>query len=84
MYAKFSKCEFWLPEMNFLGHVVSISGVAVDSLKIEAVMNWERLKTVFEICSFLDLSGYYRQFMEDFSCLAVPMTQLTRKEIRFV
>ncbi|XP_057493150.1 uncharacterized protein LOC130778637 [Actinidia eriantha] len=84
LYAKFSKCEFWLPEVKFLGHVVSGSGVAVDSSKIEAVMNWERPKTVFEIRSFLGLAGYYRRFVEDFSRLAAPMTRLTRKGIRFV
>ncbi|GFY91098.1 hypothetical protein Acr_07g0012940 [Actinidia rufa] len=81
---KFSKCEFWLPEVKFLGHVVSGSGVAVDSSKIEAVMNWERLKTVFEIRNFLSLAGYYRRFVEDFSRLAAPMTRLTRKGIRFI
>ncbi|XP_057506500.1 uncharacterized mitochondrial protein AtMg00860-like, partial [Actinidia eriantha] len=84
LYAKFSKCEFWLPEVRFLGHIVSGSGVAVDSSKIEAVMNWERPKTVFEIRSFLGLAGYYRRFVEDFSRLAAPMTRLTRKGIRFV
>ena len=84
LYAKFSKCEFWLPEVKFLGHVVSGSGVAVDSSKIEAVMNWERPKTVFEIRSFLGLAGYYRRFVHDFSRLAAPMTRLTRKGIRFV
>ena len=84
LYAKFSKCEFWLPEVKFLGHVVSGSGVAVDSSKIVAVMNWERPKTVFEIRSFLGLAGYYRRFVEDFSRLAAPMTRLTRKGIRFV
>ncbi|XP_057479179.1 uncharacterized protein LOC130766528 [Actinidia eriantha] len=84
LYAKFSKCEFWLPEVKFLGQVVSGSGVAVDSSKIEAVMNWERPKTVFEIRSFLGLAGYYRRFVDDFSRLAAPMTRLTRKGIRFV
>ncbi|GFZ06584.1 hypothetical protein Acr_18g0007540 [Actinidia rufa] len=84
LYAKFNKCEFWLPEVKFLGHVVSASGVAVDSSKIEAVMNWKRPKTVFEIRSFLGLAGYYRRFVEDFSRLAALMTRLTRKGIRFV
>ena len=59
LYAKFSKCEFWLPEIKFLGLVVSENSVAVDDSKIEAVMNWERQKTVFEIYSFLGLVGYY-------------------------
>ncbi|GFY97535.1 hypothetical protein Acr_12g0000760 [Actinidia rufa] len=77
-------CEFWLPEVKFIGHVVSGNGVAVDSSKIEAVMNWERPKTVFEIRSFLGLAGYYRRFVEDFSRLVAPMTRLTRKGIRFI
>ena len=83
-YAKFSKCEFWLAEVGFLGHVVSASGVSVDPGKVEAVMSWERPKSVFEILSFLGLAGYYRRFIEDFSRLAAPMTRLTRKEVKFV
>ena len=74
LYSKFSKCEFWLTEVKFLGHVVSASGVSVDPEKVEAVMSWERPKSVFEICSFLVLAGYYRRFIEDFSRLATPMT----------
>ena len=83
LYAKFSKCEFWLTEVRFLGHVVSASGVSVDSEKVEAVMSWERLKSVFEIHSFLGLAGYYKRFIEDFSRLAALMTRLTRKEVKF-
>ena len=83
LYAKFSKCEFWLTEVRFLGHVVSASGVSVDPEKVEAVMSWERPKSVFEIRSFLGLAGYYRRFIEDFSRLAAPMTRLTRKEVKF-
>ena len=62
LYAKFSKCEFWLTEVRFLGHVVSASGVSVDPEKVEAVMSWERPKSFFEICSFLGLAGYHRRF----------------------
>ena len=62
LYAKFSKCEFWLTEVRFLGHVVSASGVSVDPEEVEAVMGWERPKSVFEIRSFLGLAGYYRRF----------------------
>ena len=79
LYAKFSKCEFCLTRVRFLGHVVSALGVSVDPKKVEAVISWERLKSVFEIRSFLGLAGYYRRFIEDFSRLATPMTRLTRK-----
>ena len=83
LYAKCSKCEFWLTEMRFLGHEVSASGVSVDPKKVEAIICWERSKSVFEIRSFLGLTGYYRRFIEDFSRLAAPMTRLTRKEVKF-
>ena len=83
LYAKFSKCEFWLTEVRFLGQVVSASGVLVDPKKVEAVMNWERPKPVFKIHSFLGLAGYCRRFIEDFSLLAALMTRLTRKEVKF-
>ena len=83
LYAKFSKCAFWLTEVRFLGHVVSASGVSVEPEKVEAVISWERPKSVFEIRSFLGLAGYYRRFIEDFSRIAAPMTRLTRKEVKF-
>ena len=67
LYAKFSKCEFWLIEVRFLGHVVSASGVSMDPKKIEAIMIWEIPKSVFEIHSFLRLAEYYRRFIEDLS-----------------
>ena len=83
LYAKFSKCVFWLIEVRFLGHIMSTSRVSVDPEKVEAVMSWERPKSVFEIRSFLGLAGYYRRFIEDFSRLASPMTKLTRNEVKF-
>ena len=79
LYAKFSKCEFWLSEVGFLGHVVSASSMSMDPRMVEAVMSWERLKLVFEIRNFLGLVGYYRRFIENFSRLTAPMTRLTRK-----
>ena len=83
LYSKFSKCEFWLTEVRFLRHLVSASGVSVDPEKVEAVMSWERPKSVFKIHSFLGLAGYYRRFIEDFSRLATRMTRLTWKEVKF-
>ena len=66
-----------------LGHVGSTLGVSVDPKKVEVVTSWERINSIFEIHSFLGLVGYYRRFIEDFSRLAVPMTRLTRKEVKF-
>ena len=63
---------------------MSVSGMSVDSRKVEVVMSWEIPKSVFEIRSFLGLAGHYRRFIEDFSRLAAPMTRLTRKEVKFV
>ena len=83
LYAKLSKCEFWLTEVRFWGHIMSALGVSIDPEKVEAVMSWERPKSVFEIRRFLGLAGYYRRFIEDFSRLAAPMIKLTRKEVKF-
>ena len=82
LYEKFSKWEFWLIEVRFFGYVVSDSGVSVDLEKVEAVMSWERPKSVFEIHSFLGLVGCYRRFIEDFFRLTSPMTRLTRKKVK--
>jgi hypothetical protein len=68
----------------FLGHVISTEGILVDSIKVEAVLKWERPTNVTEIRSFLGLTGYYRRFIEGFSTIASPLTKLTRKEVRFV
>ena len=84
LYAKFSKCEFWLQEVVFLGHVVSRTGIYVDPKKVEAILQWEQPKTVTEIRSFLGLAGYYRRFVQGFSLIAAPLTHLTRKGVKFV
>ena len=69
--------------VRFLRHVISALGVSMDPEKVEAVMSWETPKSVFEMLSFLGLTGYYRRFIEDFSQLAEPMTRLTWKEVTF-
>ncbi|KAL0537046.1 hypothetical protein IC582_026014 [Cucumis melo] len=83
LYAKFSKCEFWLEQVVFLGHVVSAKGVSVDPQKVEAVVNWERPASATEVRSFLGLARYYSRFIEDFSRLAFPSIALTRKNAKF-
>ncbi|KAI3667584.1 hypothetical protein L6452_42650 [Arctium lappa] len=83
LFAKFSKYEFWLQEVQFLGHVVSKDGVKVDPTKIEAMMSWEPPTSPTEIRSFLGLAGYYRRFIQDFSEIATPLTSLTRKNVKF-
>jgi GGDEF domain-containing protein len=84
LYAKFEKCEFWLEKVAFLGHVLIADGVAVDPSKIEAVTKWKRLQNVTDIRSFLGLAGYYRRFIENFSKIAKPMTELLHKNTPFV
>ncbi|KAI3797465.1 hypothetical protein L1987_32722 [Smallanthus sonchifolius] len=84
LYAKFSKCEFWLKEVQFLGHVVNEKGIHVDPAKIEAVKNWIAPKTPTEVRSFLGLAGYYRRFISNFSKIAVPLTALTHKGKSYV
>ena len=69
--------------MKFLEYVVSASGVFVDPEKVEAVMSWDKPKSVFEIHSFLGLVRYHGRFIEDFSRLVAPMTRLTQKEVKF-
>ncbi|KAL4291663.1 hypothetical protein GQ457_14G020350 [Hibiscus cannabinus] len=83
LYAKFSKCEFWLNEVVFLGHIVSAEGIRVDPKKIEAIMDWKQPKNVSEVRSFLGLAGYYRRFVEGFSIIAAPLTKLLRKDVPF-
>jgi hypothetical protein len=83
LYAKFSKCEFWLNEVGFLGHIVTKDGIAVDLAKVTALTEWEPPKNVGEIHSFLGLAGYYRRFIENFSKIAKPMTELLKKEKKF-
>ncbi|GJR47223.1 putative nucleotidyltransferase, ribonuclease H [Tanacetum coccineum] len=84
LYAKFSKCDLWLREVQFLGHVVNGDGIHVDPSKIEAVKNWEAPKSPTEVRSFLGLAGYYRRFIADFSKIAKSLTILTQKHKKYV
>ena len=83
LFAKLSKCDFWLKEVSFLGHIVSTEGIRVDPLKIEAVMNWKPPRNVTEVRSFLGLTGYYWIFVQGFSVIASSLTRLLRKGVNF-
>nr|GEY70093.1 putative reverse transcriptase domain-containing protein [Tanacetum cinerariifolium] len=79
LYAKFSKCEFWIPKVQFLGHVIDSKGIHVDSTKIKTIKDWAYPKTLTEIHQSLGLAGYYRRFIEGFYKIAKSMTKLTQK-----
>src|SRR5438105_6049592 len=83
LYAKFSKCQFWLKEVSFLGHILSAKGLAVDPSKVQEVLEWKSPTLVTEIRSFLGLAGYYHRFIQDFSKIVKPMTKLLQKEAKF-
>ncbi|KAF3640037.1 putative ribonuclease H protein-like [Capsicum annuum] len=83
LFAKFSKCEFWLRSVAFLHHIISADGIRVDPQKTKVVRNWPRPISPLDIRSFLDLDGYYRGFFEGFSSIASPMSRLTQKKIKF-
>ena len=83
LYAKLSKCEFWLNEVSFLGHIVSKEGIQVDLKKIEVVVEWKPPRNVTEVRSFLGLAGYYRRFVKGFSMTVAPMTRLLQKNVKY-
>jgi len=72
-----------MDEVQFLGHVISAHGIAVDPTKVDAVVKWESPKSATKIRSFVGLAGYYRRFIEGFSKIVTPLTQLTRKDQPF-
>src|SRR3954466_2523490 len=84
LYAKFSKCEFWLDEVEFLGHVISTDGIAVNPSKVQSVLEWTAPTNMKQIQGFLGMVGYYRLFIEGFSKIAGPMTKLVRKNTPFI
>ncbi|GJZ51508.1 putative nucleotidyltransferase, ribonuclease H [Tanacetum coccineum] len=84
LYAKFSKCDFWISIVQFLGHVIDSQGIHVDPAKIEAVKNWASPTTPIEVRQFLGLAGYYRRFIKDFSKIAKSLTELTQKNKKYI
>jgi len=84
LYGKLSKCEVWLEEVQFLGHVISAKGISVNPAKVEAMLKWERQKSVTEVRSFVGWAGYYRRFVEGFSMIVGPLTQSTRNDQPFI
>jgi hypothetical protein len=83
LYAKFSKCAFWLKEVPFFGHVISAEGITVDPSKVQEVLDWTYLRSVTQICSFLELTGYYCRFIPNFSKIVKPITKLLEKDNKF-
>ena len=83
LFAKLSKCEFWLKEVSFLGHIVYVEGIRVDPAKIEAIMNWKPPRNVTKVRSFLGLAGYYRWFLKEFFVIASSLTKLFLKGVKF-
>ena len=83
LYAKLSKCEFWLREVSFLRHIVSEEGIRVDPKKIEVIIEWKQPRIVIEVSSFLGFEGYYRRFVNGFSMTAASRTRLLQKIVRF-
>jgi hypothetical protein len=83
LYAKLSKCEFWLKQVAFLGHIISKGGISVDPSKIQDVLSWNAPMSVSDTWSFLRLDGYYQRFIEGFSKISKPMIELLEKDKKF-
>jgi hypothetical protein len=84
LYAKFNKCEFWIKEVPFLGHMVSPEGIMVDPSKVKEVLDWKPPTTMSEVRSILGLAGYCQRFIPNVSKIANPVTELMKKENKYV
>jgi hypothetical protein len=84
LYDKFNKCDFFKKEIQYLGHIISVEGVAVDPEKIKAIMDWSALRNVKRVRSFMGLVGYYRRFIKGFKKISYPINSLQRKGKRFI
>jgi hypothetical protein len=83
LYAKFSKCVFWLEEIQFLGHVLFAKGIAIDPRKVKYILEWNSPTTIHQVRSFLGLAGYYRRFIPGFSKIVKPITGLLKNDTKF-
>jgi hypothetical protein len=83
LYAMLSKCKFWMKQVAFLGHIISKGGISVDPSKVQDVLSWNAPTSVGDIQSFLGLAGYYRRFIEAFSNISKPMTELLEMNKKF-
>jgi hypothetical protein len=83
LYAKLSKCEFWMKQVAFLGHIISKGGISVDPSNVRDVLSWNAPMSVDDIQSFLGLAGYYRRFLEGFLKISKPMTEMLEKDKKF-
>src|ERR1700675_468903 len=83
LYAKLERCQFMQNEIKFLGHLVSAEGICVNPDKVKAIVDWPTPKTVKDVRAFLGISGYYRKFIQNYSKVAAPLTELLKDEQRF-
>jgi hypothetical protein len=84
LYAKFNKCEFWIDEVSFIGHLISPEGITVDPSNVQVVSDWKPPTSVTQVRSFLGLAGYYQRLIPSFSNITKPITELLKKGTKYV